>query len=158
VKRFGKWHLAFFVFLMLYTAILLLYLDYAPIQWDETPHLIGGLMLSRGNLHQYLQDFAFYPPLFDITIAIYYTVLGSSVFSARLVSVTRLHNNVQAGTDRNHDDVLFFRLTVPVLLLDTHRQQQTAHSNWINSGFGVHSQIPSSFQWCSYVGGHILAL
>jgi 4-amino-4-deoxy-L-arabinose transferase-like glycosyltransferase len=65
-----------------------LYLDYAPIQWDETPHLLGGLMLSRGHLTQYLQDYAFYPPLFDIVTIVSYGILGASVFSARLISVT----------------------------------------------------------------------
>lgn len=88
VERFGKWRLIFAVFLVCYTVILLLDLDYAPVQWDETPHLLGGLLLSRGNLHQYLQNYAFYPPLFDVAAFLYYNILGSGVFAARLVSVT----------------------------------------------------------------------
>lgn len=88
VEHFGIWRLAFSAFLLAYTIILLMHLDYAPIQWDETPHLLGGLMLNRGQLSQYLQGYAFYPPLFDITEILYYTVFGVSVFSARLISVT----------------------------------------------------------------------
>ena len=88
VERFGKWRLIFAVFLVCYAVILLLDLDYAPIQWDETPHLLGGLTLNRGHLSQYLQQYAFYPPLFDVAEILYYALLGPSVFSARLVSVT----------------------------------------------------------------------
>ena len=72
----------------MYTALLLLYLDYAPIRWDETPHLYGGLLLSRGQFEEYLRESAFYPPLFDVTTALYFKTIGLSVFSARLVSVT----------------------------------------------------------------------
>ncbi len=67
---------------------MLLYLDYAPIRWDETPHLVGGLLLSRGQLHEYTQTYLFYPPLFDFTTSLYYLVIGASVFSARLVALT----------------------------------------------------------------------
>jgi 4-amino-4-deoxy-L-arabinose transferase-like glycosyltransferase len=89
VDRFGKWRIAFSVFLVAFAAIILLYLDYAPIQWDETPHLMGPLVLSRGQLFfDYLEGYAFYPPLFDTITVLYYTVLGPSLFSARLVAVT----------------------------------------------------------------------
>jgi 4-amino-4-deoxy-L-arabinose transferase-like glycosyltransferase len=88
VQRFGKWRLAFLAFLIAYCVLLLLYLDYAPIQWDETPHLVGGLLLSRGQIHEYTQNYLFYPPLFDATTALYYLVLGASVFSVRLIALT----------------------------------------------------------------------
>ncbi len=88
VQRFGKWRLAFLAFLLAYAVLLLLYLDYAAIQWDETPHLVGGLMLSRGQIQEYTTKFLFYPPLFDATTALYYLVLGASVFSVRLVAFT----------------------------------------------------------------------
>ncbi len=88
VQRFGKWRLAFLAFLIAYTVLLLLYLDYAAIQWDEAPHLVGGLLLSRGQIHEYTQKYLYYPPLFDATTALYYLVLGASVFSVRLVSLT----------------------------------------------------------------------
>jgi hypothetical protein len=88
VKRFGRWRLVFLFFLIAYTALLLLYLDYAAIQWDETPHLVGGLLLSRGQIQEYTQKYLFYPPLFDATTALYYLILGANVFSVRLVALT----------------------------------------------------------------------
>jgi len=87
-SRFNRWRLVFFIFLLVYTALLLLYLDYAPIRWDETPHLYGGLLLSRGEFEEYLRESSFYPPLFDVTTALYFKIIGLSVFSARLVAVT----------------------------------------------------------------------
>jgi hypothetical protein len=62
-------------------------LDYALIQWDETQHLVGGLLLSRGQLQDYMQ-FSYYPPLFDVTTALIFKIMGPSVFSARLVALT----------------------------------------------------------------------
>lgn len=88
VRQINRWRLVFLVFLLLYTALLLLYLDYAPIRWDETPHLYGGLLLSRGQFGDYLRESAFYPPLFDTTTALYFKTIGLSVFSARFVAVT----------------------------------------------------------------------
>ncbi len=87
-SRFNRWHATFLIFLVAYTTILLLYLDYAPIRWDETPHLYGGLLLSRGQFLEYLRESAFYPPLFDVTTALYFKTMGLSVFSARVVAVT----------------------------------------------------------------------
>jgi 4-amino-4-deoxy-L-arabinose transferase-like glycosyltransferase len=87
-SRFNRWRLAFLIFLTVYTALLLLYLDYAPIRWDETPHLYGGLLLNRGQFEEYLRESAFYPPLFDVTTTLYFKTIGLSVFSARLVAVT----------------------------------------------------------------------
>jgi hypothetical protein len=88
VQRYGKWRLAFLAFLLAYTVLLLLYLGYAAIQWDEAPHLVGGLLLSRGQIQEYTANYLFYPPLFDATTALYYLVLGASVFSVRLVAFT----------------------------------------------------------------------
>jgi len=87
-QRFGRWRLVFLFFLIAYTALLLLYLDYAPIRWDETPHLYGGLVLNNGQFDDYLRESSFYPPLFDVVTAYYFKLLGVSVFSARLVAVT----------------------------------------------------------------------
>jgi len=87
-RRFNRWRLVFLFFLIAYTALLLLYLGYAAIQWDETPHLVGGLLLSRGQIQEYTQKYMFYPPLFDATTALYYLILGASVFSVRLVALT----------------------------------------------------------------------
>jgi 4-amino-4-deoxy-L-arabinose transferase-like glycosyltransferase len=85
--RFDKGRLAFLIFLIGYAVLLLFYLDYAPLRWDETPHLYGGLLLSRGQFEEYLRESAFYPPLFDITTALYLKLIGLSLFSARLVAV-----------------------------------------------------------------------
>ena len=87
-SRFNRWRLVFLIFLIVYAALLLLYLDYAPVRWDETPHLYGGLLLSRGEFGEYLRESSFYPPLFDATTALYFKIIGLSVFSARLVAVT----------------------------------------------------------------------
>jgi len=86
-RRFNRWRLAIVLFLLVYAAFLLLYLDYALIQWDETQHLVGGLLLSRGQLQEYMQ-FSYYPPLFDVTTALTFKIMGPSVFSARLVALT----------------------------------------------------------------------
>jgi len=64
-----------------------LYLDYALIQWDETQHLVGGLLLSRGQFQEYMQ-FSYYPPLFDLTTALTFKIMGPSLFAARLVALT----------------------------------------------------------------------
>ena len=87
VSRFDRWRLAFLVFLVAFSAIILLYLDYAPVRWDETPHLYGGLLLSRGQLDDFLHENAFYPPLFDVTTALFFKAMGASLLSARLVAV-----------------------------------------------------------------------
>lgn len=88
VQRYGKWRLAFAFFLLAYALLLLLYLDYAPIRWDETPHLYGGLVLNNGQFDDYLRESSFYPPLFDIVTAFFFRLFGVSLFSARLVAVT----------------------------------------------------------------------
>ncbi len=57
------------------------------VVWDETPHLYGGLLISHGQVMQYL-GFTRYPPLFDATLAAFFTVFGTSVFVGRIVTVT----------------------------------------------------------------------
>ncbi len=86
-RRFNRWRLTIVLFLLVYSAFLLLYLDYAPIRWDETPHLVGGLLLSRGQFQKYMQ-YSYYPPLFDVTTALTFKVIGPSLFAARLVALT----------------------------------------------------------------------
>ena len=88
MRHFNRWRLILASFLLVYTIILLIELDYAAIRWDETPHLYGGLLLSRGQLQDYIQAESFYPPLFDAVTGLYFNILGPSVFSARLVAVT----------------------------------------------------------------------
>jgi 4-amino-4-deoxy-L-arabinose transferase-like glycosyltransferase len=88
LRYFNRWRLVLSIFLLVYTALLVLDLSYNPILWDETPHLFGGLLLSRGHLQEYIQEGSFYPPLFDVTTVLYFKILGLSVFSARFVAVT----------------------------------------------------------------------
>jgi 4-amino-4-deoxy-L-arabinose transferase-like glycosyltransferase len=58
------------------------------VQWDEVNHLTGGLLLIRGNLIQYFLTSSFYPPVFNLATAVYFTVAGPTIFAARLVAVT----------------------------------------------------------------------
>ncbi|MCW4031132.1 MAG: glycosyltransferase family 39 protein [Candidatus Bathyarchaeota archaeon] len=88
VQRFGRWRLFFLIFLIAYSTLLMLSFDYAAIQWDETPHLVGGLLLSRGEIQEYAQRYLYYPPLFDATTALYYLIFGASVFTVRLVALS----------------------------------------------------------------------
>jgi len=87
-RHFNRWRLALSIFLLVYAALLLLDLGYMALQWDEASHLNGGLLLSRGHLQEYIRAGSFYPPLFDVTTALYFKILGLSVFSGRLVAVT----------------------------------------------------------------------
>ena len=88
VRHFNRWRLVLSIFLLVYAALLSLDLGYTAIRWDEAPHLYGGLLLSRGHLQEYTQAGSRYPPLFDVATALYFKILGLSVFSARLVAVT----------------------------------------------------------------------
>ncbi len=86
-RRFKRWRLTLLLFLLLYAVFLSLCLDYALVQWDETQHLVGGLLLSRGQFQEYMQ-FSYYPPLFDVATALTFKITGSNVLSARLVALT----------------------------------------------------------------------
>ncbi len=83
----NKWRLAFLVFVVAYAVFLLLNLSYMSIQWDEVTHLNGGMLLLRGDFHNYFSFNAFYPPVYDIFTAAVFSVAGISVFTGRLVSV-----------------------------------------------------------------------
>lgn len=58
------------------------------VQWDEMPHLNGGLLLTRGQTYQYMTTYGYYPPLFDIITTGYFQIFGISQTAGRLVSVT----------------------------------------------------------------------
>jgi hypothetical protein len=62
-------------------------LAYMGIQWDEITHLNGGSLLLRGEYQEYFASYAFYPPIFDLTTASLFGIIGISVFTARFVSV-----------------------------------------------------------------------
>jgi 4-amino-4-deoxy-L-arabinose transferase-like glycosyltransferase len=85
-SRFERWQLLFLLFLVYFATALLYNLAYKSILWDETPHLYGALLLSHGQLSDYL-SVTFYPPLFDVVAAGFFAVLGSSLFVGRLVAV-----------------------------------------------------------------------
>ena len=84
---FNKWRLALLVFIIVYAVFLLLELGYMSIQWDEMPHLYGGLLLSRGQTQDYLMTYGYYPPLFDIITTGFFKVLGMNATSGRLTAV-----------------------------------------------------------------------
>ena len=51
-----KWRIAFLVFVVIYASLLVLNLGYMSTQWDEMPHLSGGLLLTRGQTQLYSQE------------------------------------------------------------------------------------------------------
>ncbi len=58
------------------------------VEWDEASHLNGAQILQHGNTQRYMRSSMFYPPLDDLITAGYFTIGGTSVITARLVSVT----------------------------------------------------------------------
>jgi 4-amino-4-deoxy-L-arabinose transferase-like glycosyltransferase len=82
----NRWRLAFLGFALAYTLILLLLVDYHPIQWDEVIHLNSGNFLYWGLYDKFILN-AFYPPLLDVLEFISFETLGVSLFAARLVPV-----------------------------------------------------------------------
>jgi 4-amino-4-deoxy-L-arabinose transferase-like glycosyltransferase len=57
------------------------------IQWDEIPHLHGGLLLFRGQTDAYMITYGYYPPLYDLVTTGFYTIFGVSVATGRLTAV-----------------------------------------------------------------------
>src|SRR5665647_597632 len=83
-----RYALALLVFLAVYAFFALYNLGFATIQWDEMPHLYGGLLLTRGQTSEYLSTYGFYPPLFDIVTTGYFQIFGVNAVAGRLVSLT----------------------------------------------------------------------
>lgn len=83
-----RWRLAFLIFAIIYACVLVYYLGYMSVQWDEMPHLYGGLLLTRGQTQLYLTTYGYYPPLFDLFTTGYLQIFGVSAIAGRLVSVT----------------------------------------------------------------------
>ncbi len=84
---FNKWRLAFLIFAAFFAFVLLYNLSYNSIQWDEVTHLIGGLSLLRGDFPSYFNFNAFYPPMYDLFTAGFFSIAGINVLTARLISV-----------------------------------------------------------------------
>jgi 4-amino-4-deoxy-L-arabinose transferase-like glycosyltransferase len=57
------------------------------IQWDEIPHLYGGLLLARGQLQGYVATYGYYPPVYDGLTTLFFFVFGVGSASGRLVAV-----------------------------------------------------------------------
>lgn len=58
------------------------------VQWDEMPHLYGGLLLSRGQTWEYMTTYAYYPPIFDVVTMVFFQVFTVNHAIGRLVAVT----------------------------------------------------------------------
>ena len=76
-SKFNKWRLALLVFIIIYAFFLLLELGYMSIQWDEAPHLYGGLLLKYGRSQEYLASYGYYPPLYDLLTTVSFQILGA---------------------------------------------------------------------------------
>lgn len=83
----SKWQIALLFFIFIYAIFLLLDLGYMTVQWDEMPHLYGGLLLSRGKVTDYITTYGYYPPLFDALTTISFQVFGINAASGRIVAV-----------------------------------------------------------------------
>ena len=86
-NSFNKWRLALLIFSVVYVFFLLFELGYMTMQWDETSHLYGGLLLSRGQTQAYLTMYGYYPPLYDLLTTGFYQVFGVSATAGRLTAV-----------------------------------------------------------------------
>jgi 4-amino-4-deoxy-L-arabinose transferase-like glycosyltransferase len=86
-SKTNRWRLALLVFMVVYAVFLLLNLGYMSFQWDEMPHMNGGLLLSRGQTGQYLTIYGYYPPVYDIATTGFYQLFGVSAASGRLAAV-----------------------------------------------------------------------
>jgi hypothetical protein len=73
--------------MVIYACLLTLNLGYMSIQWDEIPHLYGGLLLTRGQSQEYMATYGYYPPVYDLLTAGFFNVFGVSATSGRLVAV-----------------------------------------------------------------------
>ena len=81
------WRLVLLVFLVVYAAALLLNLGYMSFQWDEMPHMNGALLLSRGQAGEYMTQYGYYPPLYDIVTTGFFQLFGIGATSGRLAAV-----------------------------------------------------------------------
>jgi 4-amino-4-deoxy-L-arabinose transferase-like glycosyltransferase len=86
-SKTNRWRLALLVFMVVYAVFLLLNLGYMSFQWDEMPHMNGGLLLSRGQTDQYLAIYGYYPPVYDIATTGFYQLFGVSAAAGRLAAV-----------------------------------------------------------------------
>jgi hypothetical protein len=76
------------VFLAVFAFGALYDLGYMSVQWDEMPHLYGGLLLTRGQTWDYMTTYGYYPPIFDVVTTGYFQIFGVNEIVGRLVAVT----------------------------------------------------------------------
>ncbi len=88
LRYFDKWRICLLAFVFAYALLLSINLSYGSMRWDEVTHFTGGLLLSKGELLQWVSTNAFYPPAFDFVTAVFYLLGGASVFAGRLVALT----------------------------------------------------------------------
>ena len=88
---FAKKHpytLALLGFMVVFASAALYNLGYMSVQWDEMPHLYGGLLLTRGQTWDYMTTYGYYPPIFDLVTTGYFQIFGANQIAGRLVAVT----------------------------------------------------------------------
>jgi len=83
-----RYELALLIFLAVFAFAALYNLGFMSVQWDEMPHLNGGLLLTRGQTYEYMTTYGYYPPLFDLITTGYLQIFGLTSVAGRLVSVT----------------------------------------------------------------------
>jgi predicted membrane-bound mannosyltransferase len=86
--RRDKWLCAVAAFALVYAAVLAFAFGGSALHWDEINHLNGALLLTRGQIWDYAAINSFYPPLYNLVMTAYFFVVGASVFTARLVTLT----------------------------------------------------------------------
>ena len=86
-NKTNKLRLILLVFTVVYAAFLLLDLGYMTLQWDEMPHMNGGLLLARGQTERYLTIYGYYPPIYDIVTTGCFQLFGVGAASGRLAAV-----------------------------------------------------------------------
>ena len=90
IKFMEKYHYrpALLIFLVIFAFAALYDLGYMSVQWDEMPHLYGGLLLTRGQTVDYMTTYGYYPPIFDLVTTGYFQIFGANEIAGRLVAVT----------------------------------------------------------------------
>ena len=79
---------ALLIVMVFFAAAALLNLGYMSVQWDEMPHLYGGVLLSHGQTWDYMTTYGYYPPLFDLVTTGFFQIFGINAVAGRLVAVT----------------------------------------------------------------------
>jgi 4-amino-4-deoxy-L-arabinose transferase-like glycosyltransferase len=79
---------AMLIILVIFAVAVLYNLGYMSVQWDEMPHLNGGLLLSRGQTWDYMTTYGYYPPIFDLLTTGYFQIFGANQIAGRLVAAT----------------------------------------------------------------------